>query len=136
MMQRIPSAKVFFYHSTSVGREEEHMDQVPNLTRPTTNFRSSFSISHYSKLLKCGDSKNIPYLPSLGLFNYQSITSFPKILVTVESHSFLCCLCSRLIITNHCGSSDINQLSVCPDSDVDKFKFLLHCSRNVPHETM
>ena len=74
--------------------------------------------------------KTILPRPSLGLFSHQLTTSFPKSLATVESQSFLCCLYSRLIITNHCGSSDINQLAVCPASDVEKLKVLLHCSRN------
>ena len=40
-----------------IGAWGGHMDQVHNPTRPTAKFRSSLSISHYSKLLKRGDSK-------------------------------------------------------------------------------
>ena len=112
------------------------MDQVPNPTRPTTNYCSSLSIYHYSKLLKYGDSRTIPSFYCLGLFGHWSTASSPKILVTVELYSFLYCLRSRLIITNHCGSSDINQLAVCPASDVKNIKVLFHCSLHALRETM
>ena len=135
-MQIRPSAKGVSYHSTSVGRKDGHMYQVSNPTCSTTNSRSSLSISHYSKFLKFGDSETIPSCSSLGIFSHRSTASFPKILVMVESYSFLCCICSKLIITNHCGSSDINQLAVCPASDVDRFKVLLHCSRHELRETI
>ena len=129
-IQSISYAKGVCYHSTSVGRNDFHMDQVPNPTRPTTICCSSISISYYSKLLECGDSKTIPSCSPLGFFSHRSTASFPKILVTVESYSFLCCLCSSMILTGNCGSSDINQLAVCPASNVEKFKVLLHCSRH------
>ena len=112
------------------------MDQVPNPTSPTTSCRLSLLISHHSKLLKCGDSKTIPSCPYLGFFSHQSTASSPKILVTVKLYSFLYCLRSRLIITNHCGSSDINQLAVCPASDVKNIKVLFHCSLHALRETM
>ena len=135
-MQSRTYSKGVFYHYTSVGRNYGHMYQVPNPTLPTKNCRSSLSMSCYSKLLKCGDSKTIPSCPSLVLFRNRSIAPFPKILVTVESYSFLFCLCIRLIITNHCGYIDINQLNVCPASDVENFKVLLHFSRHASRETM
>ena len=49
----------------------------------------SLNISLLLILLKCGDSKTIPYFPSLGFFSHKSTESFPIILVTVESYSFL-----------------------------------------------
>ena len=72
----------------------------------------------------------------LYFFSHRSTASLPKRLVTVESHSFLCCLCSRLITANHYGSSDINRPYVCPTSDVDKFKVLLRCSWHFLRKTM
>ena len=130
-MQIIPYAKVVCYHCTSVGHTDGHMDQVPNPIRPTPNCRSSLSISHYyffswNVLIK----KTIPFFPSRGFFSHWSTSSFPKSLVTVESYSFLFSLFSRLIITNHCGSSDIHQLAVCPSSYVENFKILLCCSQH------
>ena len=125
------------YHSTSVGRKDGHMEQVPNPTRPTINCRSSLSISHYFlNSLNVVIQKTIPSCPSLGFFSHRSTASSPKILVTVESYSFLCCLHSSLIITNKCGSSDTHQLAVCPASNVDKFNILLHCSRHALRKTV
>ena len=47
----------------------------------------------------------------------------------------LCCICIRLMITNHFGSSYINQLSICPARYVYKFEIFLHCSRHALRET-
>ena len=135
-MQSIPSSKGVCYQSASVSSKDGHMYQVPSPLRPTTTCHSSVSIYHYSKLLKCGDSKTILSCSSLGFFRHWSTASSPKILVTVESYSYLCCLCSRLIITNHYGSSDIRQLAVGPDSDVENFKVLLYRIRHDLHKTI
>ena len=86
---------------------------------------------------KCVDSKTtIPYCPSLGFFSHWLTASLPQSLVTVESYSFLFLFCNRLIINNHCGSSDIHQLVVSSSSDVENFNILLHCRRHSLHKTM
>ena len=96
----------------------------------------SINISLILKLLKCDDSKNYNILSFSWIFQPSVNSVITQNLGDVLIILIICCLCSRLIITNHCGSSDIHQLAVCPASDVEKFKVLLHCSLHYLRKTI